>query len=787
MDLVLSDDDEDDIIVSSRTLKREPEPESTRSSRATSNRTNKALSADQILALIPDAVLPETSDAKPFNYQDFKKNAGPEPMGDVEIPEAAENCLAGMTFVFTGIMPNLARDQAQDVVKRYGGKCTTAPSKRTTCVVLGHDAGPKKISTIKQLGIKAIDEEGFLDLLRQMPANGGSGEQAKAQQERKAKEDAKIAKAASELKKQTKPAQSSKSSDARGEVGHSTIENVAASEQLWTTRYAPKQMGDICGNGTVVKRLSSWLQNWRSNCQRGFPANAGEGSEFRAAMLYGPPGVGKTTAANLVARMQGFDVVEYNASDTRSKSLLQSHVSQTLKNTSLAGFVGKDANNGHGKPLCIIMDEVDGMSAGDRGGVGAMAAFAKSTSVPLILICNERRLPKMRPFDRVVFDMQFRRPDAGSIRNRILTIAQVEGLRVDANTVDRLVESTGSDIRQILTLLSTYARTNKAMSFEDGKTFAKSWDKEVILKPFDIVGKYLSGAMWATSSKMTLNDKMNLYYNDYDFAPLFVAENYLLARSNRKPRGATDLEMACKAADAISESDLVDKMIHGTQQQWSLMPEHAVMSCVLPSSYVAGQITGRINFPAYLGQNSKRSKYRRVLAEIQAHIRLHAWVAAKEIRLELQPAFVDKLLEPILAKGTEGIETVMSFMDDYFITKDDFDNLIELGVGPNNPEMRYKKVPTATKTAFTRKYNSTNHPVPFMRTDEVKTAAKKAVVPDVEGIVADDMEAEPEPEKEDSLEEKVTKDKYIKMPKPKAKPKAKTTKAAPKKAAAKKK
>lgn len=48
--------------------------------------------------------------------------------------------------------------------------------------------------------------------------------------------------------------------------------------------------------------------------------------------------VGKTTTATLVAKELGFDIVEFNASDTRSKKLLHEEVAQLLSTTSIAGF-----------------------------------------------------------------------------------------------------------------------------------------------------------------------------------------------------------------------------------------------------------------------------------------------------------------------------------------------------------------------------------------------------------------------------------------------------------------
>lgn len=51
----------------------------------------------------------------------------------------------------------------------------------------------------------------------------------------------------------------------------------------------------------------------------------------------------------------------------------------------------------------------------------------------------------------------------------------------------------------------------------------------------------------------------------------------------------------------------------------------------------------------------------------------------------------------------DGVEEVIGVMDDYYLGIEDRDNIIELGIGENNGEEVLKKVPSATKAAFTRK------------------------------------------------------------------------------------
>lgn len=748
--------------------------------------------AEEVLASIPDAELPEVDGSKKFNYHEFKAKqaeAG-QPSGSIDIPVAQENCLAGLSFVFTGTLPNLGRDQGQDIVKRYGGKVMSAPSKNTSCVVLGAEAGPKKIQTIKEKHIKAIEEDGFLELLRKMPADGGGGEAALKAKEKQAKEQEKIEQEAAKMSKEfeerekqeqqkQKQQEPKKKSKASQEPPSSSPPRDANKEQLWTTKYAPTSLNQICGNKGAVEKLNKWLANWKTYAKQGFKTPGPDGSGiFRAAILHGPPGIGKTTAAHIIAESHGYDVIENNASDTRSKGLLAKGIGRRLNSTSLAGYFGEAESSK--KNVCLIMDEVDGMSGGDRGGVGQMAAMCRTSNVPLILVCNERSLPKLRPFDRVTFDIPFRRPDANQIRARVMSICHREGLKVNAQVVDQLCQSTRSDIRQIINMLSTYARTENTMDFDQSKDLSKQWEKHSVLRPFDIIGRYMSPVTFAPSSNISLNDKIEIYFHDHDFTPLMVQENYL----NTIPRGTSTnlerLDMAAQAAESISDGDLVDRAIMG-QQQWSLMPLHAVLSSVRPSYFVAGQGRGRFNFTSFLGNLSKGNKYNRLLQEIQSHARMRISGNKDELRTQYLSLLTYKLLQPLLKEGADGVAEVIDTMDSYFLTKEDWDVIMELAVGSNKAEEKAKSLPTAVKSGFTRKYNASDHPVPFMKSAD-QLAPKKVgsePAPDIDDIIEQDADSgeqqqDEEADKDDS--DDITKDKYIKAAKP-TKSKAATKKA----------
>lgn len=738
--------------------------------------TSEIISAYDVLKMIPSLDLDNIHIKKNISFDFRNKNDDKNTDTSCEVPydypQGKPNCLMGLTIVFTGILPGLERGAAENLAKRYGAKVTKAVSGKTSVVVLGDEAGPSKVEKIKKLGIKVIDEDGFKQLIGGMPANGGSGEAAEKARQKVLEQQQQALRDAEDMDRREREMQEKCNKAVNFESPMKSLCPIREQDKLWTVKYAPVSLQQICGNKSSVTKLKNWLSNWNTFKKQNFknPGKDGTGI-FRSAMIYGPPGIGKTTAAHLVAKELGYDILEKNASDVRSKTLLNNDIKNVLDNTSIVGFFKHKYdhnNNNNNNKFVIIMDEVDGMSGGDRGGVGQMAQFCRKTSTPMILICNERNLPKMRPFDRVCLDIQFRRPDAQSIKARLMTIAVRESFKLDPNMIDQLVSATGGDIRQIINLLYTVTKSTDSIDHKNITTTALSGEKNIALKPFDITHKLFSGHIYTDigSQSFPLYKKVELYFDDFDFVPLMIQENYLNTNpSNLKP-GKSHLEVAAEAANDISLSDIVEKKIRSSEQLWSLLPLHAIMSSIKPAALVAGSLAGRINFTSWLGQNSKAGKYYRLLQELHYHTRLSTSTDKFGFRMNYIPTLKKRLLDPLVTEGSDATINIIRLMDEYYLSKEDWDSIMEFLIGNDKTDLILKKIPTTVKSGFTRKYNSMTHPVSIYKTGTaipVNSGKSSRDKPDFEDVVDADDDVPPNEEEDIDDDTDFKKDKLIKQ------------------------
>jgi len=253
----------------------------------------------------------------------------------------------------------------------------------------------------------------------------------------------------------------------------------------WVDKYAPKNSAEIIGNKDIVKQLGDWIRDWDNvnikGIKKDFSYKKGGGKwddtpnpNARACLLSGPPGIGKTSAAKVISKELGFEILETNASDQRNKKSVEELLYYpSLWKMNLLFFMQKKESNNQvqRKPLLIIMDEIDGVNGiQDRNGIPALIKIIKNAKVPVICICNDRQNPKVRSIASHCYDLKFAKPGKNEIKTRLKYILNAEKGCMDDLALDLLIESSGSDIRQIINTMQIHRKGfEKKLTYNETK------------------------------------------------------------------------------------------------------------------------------------------------------------------------------------------------------------------------------------------------------------------------------------------------------------------------------
>ena len=404
---------------------------------------------------------------------------------------------------------------------------------------------------------------------------------------------------------------------------------------LWVDHYKPTKLSEVIGHRETIEDLYKWLSSWTA--------------KEKPILMTGPPGIGKTTLAHLIAKRCKYDVIEVNASEERSANAIKK-LFQTATTSNIA------------HQRLMILDEVDGMSVGDRGGIAEIARAMDTITFPLICIANEKGNPqKMRPLTAKCTVMKMARPVKSTIAKALFTkLVEPLKLSIKLPDLEALVEQSGNDIRSVMNTLQFYSS-------------AKA-EKDTILRldAFSASGKLFN-------SSASLADRSELVFVDYGMVPLMVGEAYPAASKS-------NILNCSKAADAYTFYDLLDTKIY-RHQQWDLMP-HAVNAVVATATLAGGPAPWNL-FPSWLGKQSKVAKHRRWHRDLSLRIGTNALDAKDLLRRKLFQA--------------KPAKEILTTLHDLKMTRDDMLEVLTDTIFEGDEAL--VKLDTKTKSAITREWN----------------------------------------------------------------------------------
>ncbi|MCJ7444870.1 MAG: replication factor C large subunit [Methanotrichaceae archaeon] len=234
----------------------------------------------------------------------------------------------------------------------------------------------------------------------------------------------------------------------------------------WTEKYRPQHLDDILGNNKAVSELRGWAASWEKN----IPI-------VKGAILYGPAGTGKTSAALALANEIEWDYIEMNASDVRTASMIQRIAGPATRSISFTGH-----------RRLVVLDEADNLhGTADRGGAAAMLRLVKETSQPLLLIANEYYEIE-KPLRDAIKGIQFRSIRSTTIVSTLREICMKEEINYDPQALELIAERSGGDLRSAINDLQAAAQGKTDVNLDDVVT-AERDVRASIFKVLEVIFK----------------------------------------------------------------------------------------------------------------------------------------------------------------------------------------------------------------------------------------------------------------------------------------------------------
>lgn len=301
----------------------------------------------------------------------------------------------------------------------------------------------------------------------------------------------------------------------------------------WTVKHKPQTLSEVVGNKEAIQKLTSWIESW----SKGIPKK-------RAALLYGPPGIGKTVSIEALVNDLKMELVEKNASDYRTADAVKRFAGLASQYSTLFG----------GKRV-ILLDELDGITGtSDRGGVRAVIETIKTARCPVVLIANNAYDPKFSSLRSYCLLIEFKKPTVLQVARHLKNICAIEGIEADERALKLIAERSGRDVRSAMNDLQALTQGRRQLTYEDVAWLAKRDRKDVIFKVLNTIFR----ARNCLEAKSAI-DAANV---DPDMLFQWIYENV--------PHQLTDAKDLVMAMEALATADVYRGRIRATQN-WRLL------------------------------------------------------------------------------------------------------------------------------------------------------------------------------------------------------------------------
>ena len=178
----------------------------------------------------------------------------------------------------------------------------------------------------------------------------------------------------------------------------------------------------------------------------------------RGMYIYGSPGTGKTIFVERILKKLNYDIIKYDAGDVRNKTIVDQITKHNMSDKNVLSLMQKKSQK-----IAIMMDELDGMNSGDKGGINTLIKLIRpkktkkqkkedTTMIPIICIGNYHIDKKIKEMIKICETVELKTPTQSQIKN-IITILMPN---LEEELGDKMTGFIQGDLRKLKSTFDIY-------------------------------------------------------------------------------------------------------------------------------------------------------------------------------------------------------------------------------------------------------------------------------------------------------------------------------------------
>lgn len=408
--------------------------------------------------------------------------------------------------------------------------------------------------------------------------------------------------------------------------------------ELWTEKYQPKLIRDLCSNMDGARSVFEWLKTFETNKKNVMRSNKAKsekkdkknkGKKVKkeedieeeievevkketkdnkpksCLIVTGSHGTGKTTAVRAILNTLGYNIQTIDFANLKTNKNTTETIKKIMMSTSVMDMIQEKEK----KQGVILIDELESLTSNNEKM--CVQTLQKLNDIhwfcPIIFIANSKHNKALSNIKKVSVEVKFFNPFDTDMMKILKKISDAEKMKIPFQSQKAIVAHSQQDIRQLINILQDlkdeYGRQEislKIMEDYCGRSKMKDEDPDLYEATKNLLFNYES-----------VDDCLKNFETEKVLLPLMMHQYYIQNVVMNVGDMDKQYEIVQEVSESLSVADIVENYIYG-EQNWDLQKVHGYYSCVIPSFLMNKNADSHYQFRLEFAKDLNKTSIKRI-------------------------------------------------------------------------------------------------------------------------------------------------------------------------------